>query len=96
MIPVGVDRDSRVTGSGSAGGNIGMFRYNLVREIRSYSRERSGFAGICVEIFGRLAGSRVPNGNIGMFRYGFIWEIRGYLRERSAFAAICVEILAPF
>jgi hypothetical protein len=28
-----------------------MFLYALVREICAYSRERSGFAAICVEVF---------------------------------------------
>ena len=58
-----------------------MFRYALVRDIRCYLRERSGFAGIRVGIFGRLTGSRVSNGgNIGMFLYTFLRKIRGHLR----------------
>ena len=32
-------------------GNICMFLYVLIREIRGHLRERSGFAAICVGIF---------------------------------------------
>ena len=47
MIP-GRVRSER---GGSRTGNIGMFLYALDREIRCHSRERSGFAAICVEVF---------------------------------------------
>ena len=54
--------------AGSELGNIGMFRYGLVREICGYLRPFAAirgylrpFAAICVEIFGRLIGSWVSN-----------------------------------
>ena len=78
------------------GGNSGEFRYVFVREICGYSRERSGFAAICVEIFDRSTGSRVSNGGTlacsAPFTFARFSAIRGSAADLRPFAAIRVEI----
>jgi hypothetical protein len=67
-----------------------MFRTIYLRKIRGHLRERSGFAAIRVEIFGRPPGSRVSNGGTlacsAPFTFARFAAIRGSAADLRPFA----------